>query len=78
MKKAAAERRAKKRRPGPEAVNDEGEWQRNYRNSLEQLQNNRDAQSTGPRYVTVKEIHDGQTKYVTKVDLRRTRATKQS
>ena len=78
LKKAAAERRAKKRRPGPEAVNDEGEWQRNYRNSLEQLQNNRDAQSTGPRYVTVKEIQDGQTKYVTKVDLRRTRAAKQS
>ena len=64
-------------RPGPEAVNDEGEWQRNYRKSLEQLQANRDAQSTGPRYVTVKEIQDGQTAYVTKVDLRRERTGKQ-
>ena len=59
-------------------MNDEGGVAaHNYRKSLEQLQANRDAQSTGPRYVTVKEIQDGQTAYVTKVDLRRERTGKQ-
>ena len=49
---------------------DETAWQRAYHESLQKLQQNREGRQTGPRYVTVKEDHDGQTAYVTKVDMR--------
>ena len=69
-------KRGRAKRARPEAVTDDTEWQRNYQQSLQTLQTQRDLEAKGLKYITVKEVQDGKTVYITKVDMRRKRVSR--